>query len=1536
MANSYRSPAFTYALHALEKDDKSWQKIGLTPLKTPDQSLDAFIVLNDRNHDGLGDAFNVRSSENAVNDWIHIHGNYKLVVLSLINSKDTSTGLLLIPNEYTFSDMSMAIEIALAFELGGNLVDKRPNLEFPQLDKSWMDCAHSDELKTSTTVKDFCRRYAYPGDPVNELVIKTRTPFDKLDKSKASQVAAAREYFLSLNAKPFLDVNTTGKMHLAVPSQTFLGKKAPIDKLRADWNEFTNTTKFPAARVEVPILTCFSTSELEKAAVQLRNEPKTGQHSLPIIKLVKRQAAFNKMTRLRKKPADYENQNELAKEFAAGTWRSISPDKSTFDTLDEMPVFVQTANICRLDEKLYSRLEYECKYIFETVWKWISSIKRNKYKVPHDILPFDKSYKFFGSTAKKVDMETATSPPAAFKPVRGTGRMIYVITTVYPEVEIVPVPEEINLDTVTELRRSFKNLCRISFAFNMPSDFEDPIGVLKLAFDDNVVDTPRAERAYRSFWQHLTSLLGDADDAIIISTHKIRSDTQKRIAKNLAKSLDQMGATRENDRRDLLYSRFKYVYGYQKFDMFAKIAVMPPQVNPDKSVIARNFPHVVEEKTILFDEGKTDLSTNDNVCKVVGCAENAGPFITCEYHLQMIALLTENYCFTSAVRSTKSDKERFYTTLDRFNIFSSWSQANNKSRARLMLDIVTLMRDKSSPHTPKELVEAIKRRVGTGVKNTTWECLAEKSDLSKVLKEMVACFNELRKTHNWVQVNDKSCGEFISVTTKDKPGDVVRHYSDLTFVRKQKSTLVKTSEGQQSTGNPKEETELDNFFADLDHKAVWDEFLRKIEHDELLEEEIGASVVPLELTFLHDKSIMLDCKLVIFATENNFDSLCEAFAVGDHASPDQSNTRYNNVVILKQTEVEHDGVTFKRVVRANAKGCVSAVKPVYFASVGRAYPPKWQSMSRSWIYTASFVLSEDPAPGLFAENLAGIMAQNDPYRKSIYRTAKRELHTFWTSRFLFFMQENKQLQEVGLVYGDVGLLTTPKDLPGPNDYDLSKLRSRESATKANIQADYRKRVGKETRHFPFGNDLQEYGKHSLVSPDMSETVLNTMATFWLAYELTRTGSIDHATFKNLWTLEGCDRDSSAFEAAADRFDRSQELRKRQDKFEVASGLRNELRARADAENEAETIFSDAIISDSDMSSWENDPSPLFPLVNAEQVLQVAALQVEDGADDDADSMDSIIEVPIPIDHVLEEINFQHESDTEAGQIPDLSNVVNPPPTQLQLDFQELQIRAKLARDQLVADNIRPGGKWDPKDIGLVKEESDDMAKAREILKALGEARMKKNNETGQNDDNVDKNIIDKFSKHLKLEKIVPDVSKLAKKTKCSVRCIADNVAKLNLSGAEPRETPVDQSAEAKDFFHRADLAPNPTARAHLASMGVEYNESCLIEAANIKIEYDIETRQLIKRAALVACEDRKNDQSAPEEHAIHAILFLTELLLLDSCQLTQYLACITVINGELDASKLRRLLHGALKATKRLGQVKKWAIHFIPNGQDEY
>jgi hypothetical protein len=100
MANALRSPAFDLGLQFLEKH-KRWQNVGMSPLKTPDQSLDAFVVLNNRNKDGLGNAFDVRSSENAVNDFVFIYENYQLVVVNLYQpAKRQLTGLLLIPRAY--------------------------------------------------------------------------------------------------------------------------------------------------------------------------------------------------------------------------------------------------------------------------------------------------------------------------------------------------------------------------------------------------------------------------------------------------------------------------------------------------------------------------------------------------------------------------------------------------------------------------------------------------------------------------------------------------------------------------------------------------------------------------------------------------------------------------------------------------------------------------------------------------------------------------------------------------------------------------------------------------------------------------------------------------------------------------------------------------------------------------------------------------------------------------------------------------------------------------------------------------------------------------------------------------------------------------------------------------------------------------------------------------------------------------------------------------------------------------------------------
>ena len=198
---------------------------------------------------------------------------------------------------------------------------------------------------------------------------------------------------------------------------------------------------------------------------------------------------------------------------------------------------------------------------------------------------------------------------------------------------------------------------------------------------------------------------------------------------------------------------------------------------------------------------------------------------------------------------------------------------------------------------------------------------------------------------------------------------------------------------------------------------------------------------------------------------------------------------------------------------------------------------------------------------------------------------------------------------------------------------------------------------------------------------------------------------------------------------------------------------------------------------------------------------------------------------------------------------------------------------------LIADNIRPGGKWDPKNLGLAVKECANMKKAEEILKSLGQARMDDKHKTSPNDD-TEKGIVDEYSKKLAQNNVIPDMSNLATKTKCTPKCIADNVAKISLSGAEPA-TENDEPKTFKDFYHRADLPPNATARKHLLEMGVAYNETCLIDEKNIKINYDLSTRQLIKKAAVVVCQDRDDKDSEPEESAIHAIL-VRNIALFDS------------------------------------------------------
>lgn len=265
-------------------------------------------------------------------------------------------------------------------------------------------------------------------------------------------------------------------------------------------------------------------------------------------------------------------------------------------------------------------------------------------------------------------------PPGAFLPIYGSGEVIFTLVSSYPNQEIIGIPETLKLDTQDDLRRSFRQICRISSAFRKPFEMERAITEIKNLtvdideFEDNKI---RIQEEWDRYFDTVTGFLPDISRRTIIGMH-ITSPMQITIAENICGILDTFGAHEPETSLYKIFARWAFAFGRNK--MFLdnnQKKDTPPSLSSLPSSVTRPR-HDVKAFTHVFDPNKKqDRSmTRLNRCRFLGCDVTTGYLPNCEYHTHMLVDLASKDLLACAAPSLQDPNIQTYAR-DRINRCSS-------------------------------------------------------------------------------------------------------------------------------------------------------------------------------------------------------------------------------------------------------------------------------------------------------------------------------------------------------------------------------------------------------------------------------------------------------------------------------------------------------------------------------------------------------------------------------------------------------------------------------------------------------------------------------------------------------------------------------------------------------------------------------------------------------------------------------------------------------------------------------------------------
>lgn len=1339
-----------------------------------------------------------------------------------------------------------------------------------------------------------------------------------------------------------------------------------MDRIRSAWKLIKKVKHYPAWNVTRPILNLFSLEELEEVAMKMR----VSRNDLPTAQLVEKQVAFNKLMTLQGEWNEYQRMDDIASELASKMRRPVDLELDATDVVNKLPVFASKVGLSV--SRTWADLEIKCRFIFQKIWTWVCELKRNPLAVPLDMLVLNDAFKV--ACEGSMDLKPARFPPGAFVPVRGQGELIWVITSVFPTIEIVPVPEMISLQNKEDLTRSFKQFGRVSLAFGMPDKLEENVKKIKTftPTEQDLIDNKDfVKAAYSDFFGHLTSYRQDETERVLVGLKISQgSDMQRAIADNLVGLLTVYGLEDPSVPASLIYAKWAEAFGAGKITIPDLRKPNPPQIAQISPFRASENPSELTPRTCLFDKRKKLVlaSEHKNKCKSFGCTDFSSYLPLCEYHTMMYGDLVTSRHLASSVSSLRDVNTHSFAA-ERISVADSWNVVSPQIRARFLKEVVSQLqgRHNQNDFTPVEALWNMMLRYGCGVTDVSWgsSVLTRNKPLLDCLNELQRDFYKLKRSQNWVKVDDSGEGNLLVIELKSSVYARQRLYGRLALVGKADGDTIV----ERRAGDDHLDSHQDAPLRQVFDQTRYPEIRRQV--DRLAKIPTG-NMTPPELVYLRQLTADLGVKLAILVIyESEFKTTCNTFNF------EEGNELNNHLAIITKSKTSAAS-TISFLEKTTSSGTCAALVPVARSPLLSCYPPSGGDNAQGWTYLADFVLASNPENSLAAENLIGTFF-NDGVTQA--RSREREVMIFWFIRFLHFMGENELMHDVGISFGDIQVFSTARETIEPKAEILSSLSTiklAEDDQKAQVR--HQERVVEKTKDYPFTNDLIGYGERSLVADfEIPESKLRRMALVWNEMSFSVAGSLAPHEFKAMWTLQGVARTAFQQMAAAEKFDRRQVQLERRVLFEKESDLRRELRLRALREAELERDGSTnnegckdwwapkvESEEDSTNAATEQAVEEIFPAVN-NQPLQPVDLQV---IQQEAPTLDEAQQAPLPAPTAEEDIylgagedsgcfsseTIEPETSTPAGTVPDTSELDREVElTKEQKKRKKENARIEHYKAEMMAKTIRPGGRWDPKKLGVEENLAPENVKMGiSILQALAEVRILAdkipNSEARlhQATDPTDVSIISELSKNLTSAKAAPDIIKLAKATKCTITEVANRVAQLNLGGVAyyQADKPISSSRDETvfspntmlDFDHRADMAPGPEARAVLAKMGVEYNNECLVAHSDIEITFDRETRILIKRAANLLSYDFNEaaDDGSELLLANTAAAFLVELLLADPLGLTQYLACIAALDGTINSVKIRQAMYFNLMYTNRTGRVKKWAIHFLPYGQDEF
>lgn len=312
-------------------------------------------------------------------------------------------------------------------------------------------------------------------------------------------------------------------------------------------------------------------------------------------------------------------------------------------------------------------------------------------------------------------------------------------------------------------------------------------------------------------------------------------------------------------------------------------------------------------------------------------------------------------------------------------------------------------------------------RFGSGIWLKPWYNQAFKNHhLARKVEELLKNFHELKKAHDWVSVvHGNAEGNYLSIELKNPVYSEAREYAKIIFVNKQKEGVLVTR------GDVDNIEETDQFLAMK--RAFGQTKVADIQKMLDVKRKTNGIGLPEELQYLQDLTKNLGVKLAILVQqEKDFKDACEVFNFNSNSDQNA------HVEIICQKKANLTNSTLQIVEKQNKSGVTAALIPVQKSAFVKTFPPTGVHES-NWSFLSNLILDDSPQHDLFAENL---VAEIKLSKSTKLKTKERELRAFWITRFIHWMLENNKITDVGLVYGNLPVFSTPREKIVPNTLEL--------------------------------------------------------------------------------------------------------------------------------------------------------------------------------------------------------------------------------------------------------------------------------------------------------------------------------------------------------------------------------------------------------------------------------------------------------------------------------------------------------------------